>query len=133
MRYEILHFPTILHCISSGGKATFSPLVASGDGVSSFAWIGDDDLFGLLYNPEQDLALKVGIDLSAPQATLGRELANAAQKITDVTKLKELKNLKEIMSLNTGEKKIARENTCTERNSGPWNGYRKSSHEVYKR
>mmetsp|Transcript_14043 Transcript_14043/g.33968 ORF Transcript_14043/g.33968 Transcript_14043/m.33968 type:complete len:1243 (-) Transcript_14043:96-3824(-) len=102
MRYEILHFPTILDRISSGGKAAFSPLVASGNGVSSFAWIGNDDLFGLLYNPEQDLALKVGIDLSAPQATLGRELANAAQKITDVTKLKELKNLKEIMSLNTG-------------------------------
>lgn len=100
MRYEVLHIPTMLDRVSSGGQTAAKPLVASGNGVASFAWIGDRDLFSLLYNPEQDLALKVGIDLSAPQATLGKELANAAIKVTDVTKLRELKNLKEIMSLN---------------------------------
>jgi hypothetical protein len=101
MRYEVLHILTILDRVSSGSQtASTTPLVASGNGVSSFAWVGDSDLFSLLYNPEQDLALKVGIDLSAPQATLGKEFANAALKVTDVTKLRELKNLKEIMSMN---------------------------------
>eukprot|EP00980_Cylindrotheca_fusiformis_P022390 scaffold9268_cov133-Cylindrotheca_fusiformis.AAC.1 len=100
MRYEILHIATMLDRISSGGQTANKPLVASGNGVASFAWIGDSDMYSLLYNPEQDLALKVGIDLSAPHATLGKELANAAIKVTDVTKLRELRNLKEIMSLN---------------------------------
>lgn len=42
--------------------------------------MGDNDVFSILYNPEQDRALKVGLDLSAPSG-----------KITDVAKLKEIK------------------------------------------
>ena len=64
--------------------------------VASFAWIGDDDVFSILYNPEQELALKVGIDLSAPTQSLGKEFANAAGRITDIAKLKELRKLKDI-------------------------------------
>jgi hypothetical protein len=48
--------------------------------VSSFAWVGDNEVFCLLYNPEQDLALKAGLDFSAPSG-----------KITDMAKLKEFK------------------------------------------
>jgi hypothetical protein len=100
MRYEVLHIPTMLDRVTSRGQTKQSPLVASGEGISSFAWVGDDDVFSLLYHPEQDLLLKVGIDLSAPHVTLGKELSNAALRVTDVKKLKQLKNLKEIMSLN---------------------------------
>jgi hypothetical protein len=35
-----------------------SPVVACGNGVASFAWIGNEDYFCLLYDPEQDLAQK---------------------------------------------------------------------------
>ena len=101
MRYEVLHIPTMLQRVSSRSDVGNKPLVASGNGVASFAWVGDEDVFGLLYDPEQDLALKVGIDLSAPQATLGKELANAAKNATDLRKLKELKRLKDIASVKT--------------------------------
>ena len=43
-------------------------------------------MFSLLYNPEQDLALKVGIDLSTPAQSLGKEFA-------DLAKFMELKKL----------------------------------------
>ena len=101
MRYEILHIATLLQKVTSRTESGVSPLVASGTGVASFAWVGDDDVFCLLYNPEQDLALKVGIDLSAPTASLGKELASAARNVTDLAKLKELSKLKELASLNT--------------------------------
>ena len=90
MRYEILHIDTMLERVKARGKTTVNPLVAGGNGVSSFAWVGDDDIFGLLYNPEQDSALKTGGGLSVPQATLGKELANVASKM----------KLKDIASLN---------------------------------
>jgi hypothetical protein len=60
-RYEILHVPTILHRVGqklgsgsignvdSGVSAARNPVVASGIGVIDFAWIGDDDVFGILY------------------------------------------------------------------------------------
>lgn len=66
--------------------------------VASFAWVGDEDVFSVLHNPEQDLALKVGIDLSAPTQSLGKEFASAAGRITDISKLRELKKLKDIAS-----------------------------------
>lgn len=69
--------------------------------VASFAWIGDDDVFSLLYNPEQDLALKVGIDLSAPSA-----LYSATTMITDIAKLSDLKKLKDIASAKTIANKV---------------------------
>lgn len=96
MRYEVLHIASMLDKVTSRAQTSKSPVVASGNGVSSFAWIGDDDVFAILYNPEQELALKVGIDLSAPTQSLGKEFANAAGRITDIAKLKELRKLKDI-------------------------------------
>ena len=98
MRYEVLHVSTMLQRVSSRTDANSQPVVASGNGVSSFAWVGDEDVFCILYNPEQDLALKVGIDLSAPTASLGKEFAG---KMTDLAKLKELRKFKELASINT--------------------------------
>lgn len=98
MRYEVLHVATMLQRVSSRSDSNSQPVVASGNGVSSFAWVGDEDVFCILYNPEQDLALKVGIDLSAPTASLGKEFANVAGKMTDLAKLKELRKFKELAS-----------------------------------
>lgn len=97
MRYEVLNISSMLDRVTSRTQTGASPVVASGNGVSSFAWVGDEDVFCLLYNPEQDLALKVGIDLSAPTASLGKQLAN----VTDLSKLKDLTKLKELTSLKT--------------------------------
>lgn len=76
--------------------------------VAAFAWVGDEDVFSLLYNPEQDLALKVGIDLSAPTQSLGKEFASAAGKISDIAKLKDLKMLKDIASGKKLGKKVSK-------------------------
>jgi hypothetical protein len=88
MRYEVLSVSSILDRVTNKSfpLATGNSLVvASGNGVASFAWIGDNDIFSLLYDPEQDLALKVGVNLSAPEAA----------------KLKELKKLKDLARLKT--------------------------------
>lgn len=102
MRYEILSVPAMLERVTSRNPdllAGQSPVVASGNGAASFAWVGDDDVFCLLYDPEQDLALKVGIDLSSPEVGFGREFA-------DLTKVKELKKLKELARLKTYKKGV---------------------------
>jgi hypothetical protein len=44
-RYEILHLASILR----RNDGSYSPAVSSGSNVLSFAWVGDDDVFGLLY------------------------------------------------------------------------------------
>ena len=82
MRYEILHIPSLLDRVTARTNIASgqSAVVSSGNGVTSFAWIGDDDVYSLLYDPEQDLALKVGIDLSAPTAS-------QLSKMKDLTKL----------------------------------------------
>jgi hypothetical protein len=93
MRYEILSVTSILERVTNRNSplvAANNPVVASGTGVASFAWIGDEDVFSLLYDPEQDLALKVGVDLSAPEAA----------------KLKELKKLKDLARLKTYKKGV---------------------------
>lgn len=97
MRYEVLHVSSMLERVTSRIQSGTSPVVASGNGVASFAWVGDNDVFCLLYNPEQDLALQMGIDLSAPTESLRRQLA----QVTDLkmkTKLKKLASLKTVTS-----------------------------------
>jgi hypothetical protein len=87
MRYEVLHVPTMLQRVTSRNETgQKTPVAASGNGVSSFAWVEDDDVFCLLYNPEQDLALKAGIDLSPPTPS------------TDLSKLKDLASLNTVAS-----------------------------------
>lgn len=92
------------------GRALFISnfILCSDFSVASFAWVGDEDVFSLLYNPEQDLALKVGIDLSAPTQSLGKDFASAAGKITDITKLKDLRMLKDIASGKKLGKKVSK-------------------------
>ena len=106
MRYEVLHIPTMLQRVSSRADTGSPPVVASGTGVTSFAWIGDDDIFSVLYHPEQDLALQTGVDLSAPTASLGKDLAHAAKNVTDLKKLKELANIQSVKGAAKKSKKL---------------------------
>ena len=94
----------MLDRVTSRTQTNKTPVVASGNGVASFAWVGDEDVFSLLFNPEQDLALKVGIDLTAPS----QSFAGATGKITDITKLKDLKKLKDMASGKKLGKKVSK-------------------------
>jgi hypothetical protein len=103
MRYEVLKVSVLLESVTdrnrnSRGK---SPMVASGTGVASFAWVGDDDVFCLLYDPEQDEALKAGINLGAPEVErqhrdyatikdLGKAVKGTAGKLTTIDGLRDL-------------------------------------------
>ncbi|KAG7336508.1 hypothetical protein IV203_038853 [Nitzschia inconspicua] len=91
MRYEILSVSSMMERVTNRAPNSMvgnSPVVASGTGVASFAWVGDEDVFCLLYDPEQDLALKVGIDLNSGDTGMD------TTKVNDLTKLKELARLK---------------------------------------
>ncbi|KAL3923138.1 MAG: hypothetical protein SGILL_001830 [Bacillariaceae sp.] len=99
MRYEVLSISTVMERVTNRNPnmmAATSPVVASGNGITSFAWVGDDDLYSLLYDPEQDLALKVGIDLST--GDVGKDF--------DISKMKEIKKLKELARLKTYKKGV---------------------------
>jgi hypothetical protein len=92
MRYEILSVASMMERVTNRTANLMtgnSPLVASGNGVASFSWVGDDDVFCLLYDPEQDLALKVGVDLNS-----GDVGPADSTKMNDLMKLKELARLK---------------------------------------
>ena len=93
MRYEVLDVTSMLDRVSSRNPIALgvgnSPVVASGNGVASFAWVGDDDVFALLYDPEQDMELKSGIDMSA-QGFAGHH-SDAKAKLKDLGRLKTYK------------------------------------------
>lgn len=103
MRYEILKVSILLESVTDrnrNGRGK-SPLISSGTGVSSFAWVGDDDVFCLLYDPEQDEALKAGINLGNPEARreqreyatikdLGKAVKGTAGKLTTIDGLRDL-------------------------------------------
>ena len=103
MRYEILQVSVLLESVTDrnrNGRGK-SALVASGTGVSSFAWVGDNDVFSLLYDPEQDEALKAGINLGNPEARrqqrdygtikdLGKAVKGTAGKLTTIDGLRDL-------------------------------------------
>ena len=103
MRYEVLKVSVLLESVTDrnrNGRGK-SPLVASGTGVSSFAWVGDNDVFCLLYDPEQDEALKAGINLGNPEAlrqqrdyatikVLGKAVKGTAGKLTTFDGLRDL-------------------------------------------
>eukprot|EP00934_Nitzschia_sp_Nitz4_P002940 Nitzschia sp. Nitz4//scaffold15_size197535//123755//127659//NITZ4_001590-RA/size197535-augustus-gene-0.214-mRNA-1//1//CDS//3329537751//2930//frame0 len=104
MRYEILQMAAVLERVTSRTQINKSAVVASGNGVASFAWVGDADVYSLLYNPEQDQALKVGIDLSAPTAgniaklreLKLKDIATGKTLTKGVSKLQSLKGLQDI-------------------------------------
>jgi len=103
MRYEVLKVSVLLESVTDrnrNGRGK-SPLVASGTGVASFAWVGDNDVFCLLYDPEQDEALKAGINLGNPEALrqprdyatmkdLGKAVKGTAGKLTTIDGLRDL-------------------------------------------
>ena len=103
MRYEVLKVSILLESVTDrnrNGRGK-SPLVASGTGVVSFAWIGDGDVFSVLYDPEQDNALKAGINLGAPEIKreqrdhvtmkdLGMAVVGTAGKLTSIEGLRDL-------------------------------------------
>ena len=96
MRYEILIVSNLLESVSQGrrrslGHHSNNPLAASGTGVASFAWVGDSDVFCLLYDPEQDSALKAGINLGAPDANFRGDTFSADKIIKDLGKMKTYK------------------------------------------
>lgn len=92
MRYEVLDLTNMLDRVTSRNPIALgagnSPVVASGNGVASFSWVGDEDVFALLYDPEQDLALKAGLDLSTPGASM---TADAKGKLKELARLKTYK------------------------------------------
>jgi hypothetical protein len=55
-RYEILHMNSLTDSLRKSHKETdasrLSPAVDTGFDVLSFAWVGDEDIFALLYPPE---------------------------------------------------------------------------------
>ena len=103
MRYEVLNVSALLESVTDrnrNGRGK-SPLVASGTGVACFAWVGDSDVFCLLYDPEQDEALKAGINLGNPEALrqqrdyrtikdLGKAVKGTAGKFTTIDGLRDL-------------------------------------------
>jgi hypothetical protein len=96
MRYEVLKVSVLLESVTDrnrNGRGK-SPLVASGTGVASFAWVGDDDVFCLLYDPEQDEALKSGINLGNPEISRTPQdyakLKDLGQKLTTIDGLRDL-------------------------------------------
>jgi hypothetical protein len=96
MRYEILNVSDLLETVTDrnhhhGDK---NPVIAGDTGVTSFAWIGDFDVFCLLYDPEQDLALKAGINLGAPEESrrnMDHDVFSADKMIKDLGKMKTYK------------------------------------------
>ena len=97
MRYEILSVSILLETVKDRNRNrnnnnghTRNPLMAGGTGITSFAWVGDDDVFCLLYDPEQDEALKAGINLGAPEASKWGELT-ADKMIKNLGKIKTYK------------------------------------------
>jgi hypothetical protein len=96
MRYEILNVSDLLETVTDRNRhhGDKNPVIAGGTGVTSFAWIGDFDVFCLLYDPEQDLALKAGINLGAPEESrrnTDHDVFSADKMIKDLGKMKTYK------------------------------------------
>ena len=96
MRYEILNVSDLLETVTDRKRhhGDKNPVIAGGTGVTSFAWIGDFDVFCLLYDPEQDLALKAGINLGAPEESrrnTDHDVFSADKMIKNLGKMKTYK------------------------------------------
>jgi hypothetical protein len=96
MRYEILNVSDLLETVTDRNRhhGDKNPVIGGGTGVTSFAWIGDFDVFCLLNDPEQDLALKAGINLGAPEASRrnkDHDVFSADKMFKDLGKMKTYK------------------------------------------
>ena len=106
MRYEALHVPSVLQRVSQRGSdaPTYNAAVATGNGVSSFAWIGEDDVFAVIHSPDAD-KLGQASSVDAPTPVLGEVKGDfatmSAQKLKDLADIRSL-NVKNL-AVNTGK------------------------------
>lgn len=103
MRYEVLHVPSVLQRVaqrSNDGGAS-SAAVATGTGVSSFAWFGENDAFAIIHSPDAEkLGQATSVDAAIPTvAAEGKDFATM-QKLKDLTDIRSLgSNLKDVKDL----------------------------------
>ena len=104
MRYEVLHVPSVLQRVSqrSNDSAAHSAAVATGTGVSSFAWFGENDVFAIIHSPDADkLGRATTVDAVLPTPGEGKDFAAmSAQKLKDLTDIRSLgSNLKDLANV----------------------------------
>jgi len=82
-RYEILHIPSVLQKVGQRGAATAqmrNPLVATGTGIISFAWLGDEDDYAVIHADdlmeEAIMLMAAAPVLVVPTAEGGLTMAN---------------------------------------------------------
>ena len=68
-RYEILHAATLLQRVTNrsnphGSASGGSPLITSGEGVTDFCWVSDNDTFAVLHDP---VLVQRNIELMKPK------------------------------------------------------------------
>lgn len=79
-RYEILHVNSLLYSVNTAKRRheiTYSPAVDTGVNVLSFAWVGDDDMFALLYPPEHSK------DSNGSVTVMKERKRNSSRRITE--------------------------------------------------
>ncbi|CAB9515767.1 peptidase S8 and S53, subtilisin, kexin, sedolisin [Seminavis robusta] len=104
MRYEVLHVPSVLQRVSQRGSdsASFSAAVATGTGVSSFAWLGENDVFAIIHSPKAEkLGRGTNVDAAYPGTGEGKDFAAmSAQKLKEITDIRNLgNNLKDLANV----------------------------------
>ena len=101
MRYEVLHVPTVMQRVSQRSKdaPSSSASVASGTGISSFAWVGENDVFAVINFPDAEKHWQASsVDAATPGGE-GKDFG-AAQKLKDFTDIRQLgSNLKELANV----------------------------------
>jgi hypothetical protein len=119
-RYEILHVPTLLQKVGQRGHHgggpgnTPSPVVAKGQVVADFAWVGDDDVYAVLHAPE---LFARTVPLWVPpmeEGHAGDGTLNQLQQVANLSNLKDLRSYsKSVAKLGAGISKGARTATKT--------------------
>jgi hypothetical protein len=104
MRYEVLHVPSVLRRVSQRSKdgTSTSASVASGTGVSSFAWIGENNVYAVIHSPDAEkLGQASSVDAVTPTVGEGKDFsALSAQKLKDLTDIRNLgNNLKDLANV----------------------------------
>ena len=115
-RYEILHMDSITSAIKRPSSKNinrdtnmsgFSPAIDTGFDVLSFAWVGADDVFALLYPPElkkdQDntiVKIQTTVDVLGARASTGQENDDAENIVYDPAKFKPRVELKVLVGVN---------------------------------
>jgi len=115
-RYEILHMDSITSAIKRPSSKSinretnmsgFSPAVDTGFDVLSFAWVGDDDVFALLYPPELKkdenntiVKIQTTVDVLGTRVSTGQQNDEADNIVYDPSKFKPRVELKVLVGVN---------------------------------